>query len=524
MKVTNIGHAGLFIETAAGSILCDPWFTPAYFGSWFPFPAHDGLDLDRIARPDYLYISHLHKDHYDRRFLAEHVDKDATVLLPDYPMPYLRQALTELGFRRFVTTRSGEQQEVGGLRLMILSLTAPNDGPIGDSCLAVDDGTATILDQNDARPPDFEALARFGAYDGHWLQFSGAIWYPVVYDLPARAKHALGRQKRLNGMERARRYVEAVGARHVFPHAGPAAFLDGDLFALNDLGDDGNPFPDATVFLDHLANAGHREGVLLVPGATAELTRTGCDVRHPAPEAEAFAPYTDKRGYLERYRKRVAPLLAAERASWPTGVEPLLPELAEWWDPLLEQAQHLCARAGDRVLIDTGREKIVIDFLLRRVVPFEGQDCRYSFDIDDPLVRACVRDREDDWVNRLFLSCRFTASRRGPYNEHVYTWFKSLSPEKIDYVEEWLTTDRDVRELWRFGDWLVQRRCPHLSGDLSRFGHLDGGVLTCDLHGWQFDVASGRCLTSDDAHLYSEPVEQYPGWRPTTAEPDEGEE
>ena len=38
MQVTFVGHAGLFIETRHGTILCDPWFNPAYFASWFPFP------------------------------------------------------------------------------------------------------------------------------------------------------------------------------------------------------------------------------------------------------------------------------------------------------------------------------------------------------------------------------------------------------------------------------------------------------------------------------------------------------
>jgi UDP-MurNAc hydroxylase len=42
----------------------------------------------------------------------------------------------------------------------------------------------------------------------------------------------------------------------------------------------------------------------------------------------------------------------------------------------------------------------------------------------------------------------------------------------------------------------VQRRCPHLKADLSRFGIVDGNVLTCQLHGWKFDLPTGRCLTS----------------------------
>ena len=72
-----------------GSVLCDPWFTPAYFGSWFPFPRNDRLDPERFGRPDFLYVSHLHRDHFDPAFLARHVDKGARVLLPDFPTPFL---------------------------------------------------------------------------------------------------------------------------------------------------------------------------------------------------------------------------------------------------------------------------------------------------------------------------------------------------------------------------------------------------------------------------------------------------
>ncbi|WP_077739488.1 Rieske 2Fe-2S domain-containing protein [Mycolicibacterium boenickei] len=65
MQVTSVGHAGFLIQTKAGSILCDPWVNPAYFASWFPFPDNSGLDWDTLGDVDYLYVSHLHKDHFD---------------------------------------------------------------------------------------------------------------------------------------------------------------------------------------------------------------------------------------------------------------------------------------------------------------------------------------------------------------------------------------------------------------------------------------------------------------------------
>src|SRR5438132_10462425 len=141
MRITFLGHAGLLVETPKGTVLCDPWFNPAYFGSWFPFPSNEHIDQRALGQADYLYISHIHQDHCDARFLREHMRKDTQVLLPDFPLTHLRDFLEDLGFTRFVTTRDGVPTELdGGLRIMIQTLVAPTDGPIGDSALAIDDG------------------------------------------------------------------------------------------------------------------------------------------------------------------------------------------------------------------------------------------------------------------------------------------------------------------------------------------------------------------------------------------------
>ena len=185
MRVIFLGQAGLYIETARASILCDPWFNPAFFASWFPFPRNDAIDPEAIGHPTYLYVSHLHHDHFDPEWLAAHCDKDATVILPAYPLDTLRKELEALGFHRFLETENGRPiHTADGLTLQVEALVAPTDGPIGDSALIVDDGETRLLNMNDSRPPDPDHLLALGPIDILFLQFSGAIWYPMVYDLP----------------------------------------------------------------------------------------------------------------------------------------------------------------------------------------------------------------------------------------------------------------------------------------------------------------------------------------------------
>ena len=515
MQITCLGHAGFHIESRYGTILCDPWKNPAYFDSWFVFPDNSGLDWNRYSQVDFLYVSHLHRDHFDPALLSEHVSRDATVLLPDFPVNDLRDQLERLGFTRFIVMPSGKVVEHKGLRLMTQVLISPADGPLGDSALAIDDGSATVLDQNDARPADLDVLRSFGHYDVHLLQYSGAIWWPWTYELPAAAKRSFGAAKRANGLDRALRYVKAIGAQHVVPSAGPACFLDEDLFALNDLTrDPANTFPDQTVFLDYLHEQGVSGGQLLTPGAVLEVNHGHCEVRWPTSAEQAMQPFTDKARYLRGYAARMQDRIAAAERSWAASGADVVAELKAWFEPLLGLADHIRAGVGGPVLLRLDDDcAVVIDFPAGEVRPFAGEACRYEFTVSRPLIERLIADHETNWVNSLFLSMRFRARRIGPYNEYLYTFFKCLAPDRLMYAEGWYAEQNNDEEDIQVGDWIIQRRCPHLRADLSRFGESDGTTLTCTMHGWQFDVPTGRCLSTDtDSHrLRSRPARAEDG-------------
>ena len=498
MRITGVGHAGLYIETVGGSVLCDPWVNPAFFGSWFPFPDNSDLDWDGLGQADYLYVSHLHRDHFDAELLRRHVRRDTTVLLPDYPTDELERELAALGFTNVLRTSNGVPVERDGLRIMITSLIGPSDGPIGDSALSLDDGHTVILNQNDAHPLDVEALREFGAVHGYFTQFSGAIWWPMVYDLPDAAKKEFARRKRAGQSERALRYIDAVGAAHVFPTAGPPCFLDEELFDFNGLGRDGESiFTDQVEFLAELRAARSTVSAhLLLPGTVAELDGPHCRLIHRHSESEIRHIFGEKTAYLREYQARAQPALARERAGRAPVPVDLLEQLKQWWEPLLKRAEHICTGVGGPVRLDVGERSLVVDFAAREVREFAGEHCRYRWSTSADLVATNLARREVDWSNSLFLSLRFRASRVGQYNEFVYIFFKCLSEERIDYVENWYEEQNDDGADVEIDDWRVQRRCPHLRADLARFGSVSDGVLTCSLHGWRFDLDTGRCLTS----------------------------
>ena len=511
MRITALGHAGMLIDTKGVSILCDPWFEPAFFGSWFPFPRNDQLDatlLTQLEKPTYLYISHIHGDHLDEAWLANHVDKSTPVLLPDFPTRELERTLGKLGFRTFVRTQHGTAQPLtNGVSIAIHVETSITDGPGGDSALVVSDGRSRVVNQNDCRTNDLNALNAHGPVDLHWLQYSGAIWYPMVYEESPERMRELIDAKVDSQLTRAMRYVEAIGARAVVPSAGPPAFLDPELFGFNMItGDELSIFPDQRVFMQRLAAAG-RHGVLAIPGTAIDITPEGITVTHPMPDAAVAAIFEHKDDYLRRYQADWLPWLEAMKRDWASPTPDLLDTLRAWWEPLLALAPTLRGNVGANCLMRLGDLQVLIDFPAGQVRAYDGEPYRYRFDIQRELVETVAAARAVDWSNALFLSCRFRAWREGPFNEYLYNFFKSQSVERMRRAEAEAIrkTDPDrggiAGQEIRIGDHICERACPHRQADLSVFGEIDGNQLVCTLHGWRFDLDTGECLTATDRKL-----------------------
>ena len=513
MRARSVGHAGIFIETRQGSILCDPWFNPAFFGSWFVFPRNDRLPADfyeALRQPSYLYISHLHGDHLDEEWLGANIAKSTPILLPDFPTNELERRLRRLGFEKFVRTINGIEQDLGdGLKIAIHVETSITDGPAGDSALVVSDGVHRLVDQNDCRTSDLTALRSHGPVDLHWLQFSGAIWYPMVYEETPEQKRELVDRKVESQFSRALRYVEALDARAVVPSAGPPCFLDPDLFGLNVIeGDELSIFPDQTKFIS-LLEADGRRAILNIPG-TAITVDDSIEVQHPLPLVEVEDIFRDKSSYLRTYQADYLGWLEEMKASWARPTSDLLTTVKVWWEPLLALAPALSRGIGAACLLRAGDLDILIDFPNGEVREYRDEPYEFRFDIDRRLVETVVAQNAVDWSDKLFLSCRFSAWRSGSYNEYIYNFFKSLSVERMQRTEAEAVkkfappapSDEIV-----IGDYVVERYCPHRQADLSVFGECSGTELVCTLHGWKFDLETGECLTAQDRKLRVRRVE-----------------
>ena len=141
MKVRYIYSACVEIETNSTRILCDPWFTEGAFdGSWFHYPkVKDPLKV--LNKPDYIYISHIHQDHYDQIFLKKILKKfkKAKIIVPNFKRNYLLNRMRFDG----IPAKPFDHLKINKTNIHLV----PNEYDITDidSGIIVNEGSKTVM-------------------------------------------------------------------------------------------------------------------------------------------------------------------------------------------------------------------------------------------------------------------------------------------------------------------------------------------------------------------------------------------
>ena len=240
MKIKYIYSACLEISTSSITILTDPWFTEgAYDGAWYHFPEIDPFEY--ISEPDYIYISHMHPDHYDPKFIHRLFDRFGVkpILIPDLDNNYLLFKGKSDG----LTLTPTKYLDLGDTELYIEENNTGSTSDI-DSALIVHDkvNKKSFLNLNDCIFNQLhveklkEILNKFTEnIDLIALGYTGAGPFPQTYfDLNTERDLLVEKAniKKKQFFERYLKYTNSFPSTHHLPFAGEY-ILGGKLVELN---------------------------------------------------------------------------------------------------------------------------------------------------------------------------------------------------------------------------------------------------------------------------------------------------
>lgn len=271
MKIKHINSSCVIIESNGIKILCDPWFVSGeYYGSWHIYPPIE-LSDDYFNDIDYIYVSHIHPDHFSRKSFAK-LNKDIPVLIHTYAAPFLKMNIEFQGFN--VTELPHNKKVLLKNDVSINIIAADNCNPelcakhMGcgivetkykstqiDSLCVISDNNFAVLNTNDC-PYDLseqavrEILKKYVKIDFLLVGYGGAGPYPQCFDLSAEERSEAENGKIIQFLSQAEKYINLVNPEFFMPFAGTYT-LGGRLYNL----DERKAVPEITFARDYLTNS-----------------------------------------------------------------------------------------------------------------------------------------------------------------------------------------------------------------------------------------------------------------------------
>jgi UDP-MurNAc hydroxylase len=431
LRVSYYGQACTLIEAGGKRILTDPWLTEgAYMGTWFHthLLADAGVTPETCCRDiDYLFLSHEHRDHLDLETLR-HFRRDIPLLLCRFSTPKLRNYLTSLGFTNIRETASGEELDLGdGVKATILATAEYTN----DSALVVEHEGVRLFQETDCKLGygDLERLGERGIDIGFYM-FSGANWYPMLYQYDEAAQLELVARRRRALLRSLVQRVKLTKPKFAVPAAGPCTVLDPEMLWLNSV--ERGIFVDPELGVRAINEAGLPCQPLYMAASDVWDSGTGFEDHAPT----AFRCPRDQ--YIREASERMAPTISARRAAERPAPVEFADLLARHFNALVQAQtetvrQRIDAKLGFVVSGPRGGSWTV-DFKSRGpeyVREGLAPDWTYKIEVEDHLLAPFLTG-EEPFFEDLLLSLRFRAARRpDEYNEPLYHFLYEPDPEKL---------------------------------------------------------------------------------------------
>ena len=232
IKVTYYYSACVAITTPDVSILCDPWFTDGiYDGSWYQYPKIKN-PIELIGKHDIIYVSHIHPDHYDPKFLREYLEFYPNAKIYTHEFILKRKLLAD-GFKDFLLSQC-EWLIKGSTKALIIKNDTGSISDI-DTALVVKYKDHAVVNMNDNAyyQPQIDAIKEFAPkIDIALLGHTGAGPYPQTYYKDIDILEEKAEAKKQEFFDRYKKMAGALDAKINIPFAGQY-ILGGKLSHLN---------------------------------------------------------------------------------------------------------------------------------------------------------------------------------------------------------------------------------------------------------------------------------------------------
>jgi hypothetical protein len=149
MEITHYSNSFLSINSGKTKLVCDPWVGTTDENSWISDPIHyNGHKIINNLKPQYIYISHLHCDHFDKKLLNKINKKKVFIVIKKFNFPILKNRIKKLGFKNILELKEWTVKKLSkDLSIAIVPQITNNNDAI-ESKIEYDLDTSIIIKCN----------------------------------------------------------------------------------------------------------------------------------------------------------------------------------------------------------------------------------------------------------------------------------------------------------------------------------------------------------------------------------------
>jgi CMP-N-acetylneuraminate monooxygenase len=216
LSIELAAHSSLLIRRGSFTLMTDPWICgPAMLGAWTQYPP----PLAKIddLRPDAIWISHEHSDHFHEPTLKR-FDRKTPIYFPDFPNERIPKRLAAMGFTDIHPMPFGERIDIAPN----FALTSYEPASLwNDAIVLIEIDGFRLLNLNDAGLNRRIATIA-GPVDAVASAFTpGASGYPLTWTHISEAQQDAFLKRSCDGMlQMLREAVKLYGCESLLPYAG----------------------------------------------------------------------------------------------------------------------------------------------------------------------------------------------------------------------------------------------------------------------------------------------------------------
>ena len=221
MKITYYVNTMVLLEGQNTRLLCDPWITFDYpsGNGWYNFPqSHMSRDDVAAIRPDYIYITHTHYDHFDPETLSL-FERSTPILIAHYEANFTEREIRNVGFTDIRVSEPGKRLPLNGSDSCWIEPSEVYKDVDSVGLICIDGEKVINFNDNpfhEGQVTRLQAIA--GEIDVAMIPFGAHGPYPMFFrNLSDEDKQQASDRRRQHSYQNFSDYIKALKPKQVLP-------------------------------------------------------------------------------------------------------------------------------------------------------------------------------------------------------------------------------------------------------------------------------------------------------------------